>query len=248
MMKRAGTIPCRYVASLDVLGFRNSLEKDIFTLAQAYLTAIKISKKTQKSSHSIQETPWLKSLGGSPPEGKSVPNHPHIFKVAVFSDSIFVFTDDETEDSLIDLCEFCFLIYREFLRQGLPLRGGIARGEAIVMPEESLYLGKAIVDAWIIEQSLDLTGIVLAEGLSCAATAQAVATFKVKDTPEGRKENRSVPVHRSSMVKGDETHARQFQLARAKAGKDFARRYENSESVIAAMFKMDPSLLRPMKP
>lgn len=246
-IKRVGEVPRRYVASLDVLGFTNALQHDVVMLSDAYWTAIKLAERTQMSSRFIPDNPGVTRIDGKRPEGKEVRDHPHIYKVTVFSDSIFVFTDDESPESLIDLCEYCFLVYREFLRQGLPLRGGIAGGEAIVMPEDGLYVGQAIVDAWKIEQSLDLTGIVLAEGLTCPAAAEAVATFKVKGQPDGRKENRLVPIHRNGLVKGEKSHARDFQIARVQAGGDFAKRYENSEPVVAAMFKMDPVLLRPEK-
>ncbi len=236
-------VPRRYVACLDVLGFSKALESDLLGLANAYSAAIKIARNMQESARFVADRKAGHTLNGMPLKGTLVRDFPHIMEVAVFSDSIFIFTEDESADSLTEICEYCFLVYREFLRQLLPLRGGITRGEAIVIPKDRLYLGQAIVDAWTLEQSLDLTGIVLKSGLNCAASVEAEVTFA-----GGHKERLHVPTHRTGMVHGRD-HIRNFEIIRAKAihtgAQKMITRYENSEPVVAAaMLKIDREALR----
>lgn len=243
MHETVGQIPRRYVASLDVLGFTTALRSNLIGLTTAYATAINIARRAQTASRVILSNPGVTSIDGSPQDAVEIAIYQRIFHLAVFSDSIFVFTDDESTESLAELCEFCFVIYREFLAQGLALRGGIAAGEAIVAPDESLYVGQAIVDAWKIEQSLDVTGIVLHPGLNCEATTEALATFKVAGQIERKRELRLVPNHRSNLVTAEISHNRQFQILRQQAGPSYRQRYEYSEPVVAAMFRMPTNWL-----
>lgn len=234
-MQTVGTTPRRYVACLDVLGFTSAIQRNLNQLCDAYSVAVKLAKRTQEAERFF---PNATQTIGKPLEGRHERIHPHIFEVAVFSDSIFVFTDNESIESLVGLCEYCFLIYREFLSKGLTLRGGIAGGEAIVAPEDRIYIGQAIIDAWKLEQSLDLTGIVLKAGLACAAAVEAEVTLKC-----GHREHLMVPTHRDHNVDG-KSQTKSFQRLRAQAGPALAKRYTNSEPVVAAMLKIDPALLR----
>ncbi len=243
-MDSAGTLRRRYVASLDVLGFSNLVKQDVGKLYNDYWTSIKVLQRHQESAHFIPDTPGITNVDGTPPPGKMFPDFPHIYEVAVFSDSIFIFTEDDSDESLNDLCEFCFSIYRVFLNRLLALRGGIAAGEAIVDREDKVYVGQGIIDAHKLEISLDLTGIVLAEGLTPAASAEAVVTFKEEKAGAGQqKKTRRVPTHRSGMVNGRQ-HTRDFQMIRINSGPTFTQRYRNSEPVVAAMMKADQNDLK----
>lgn len=239
-LQQMGSTPRCHVACLDVLGFTKALQNDVHSLFQAYYVAIDMAQRTVESYTFVQKYPGVTHIDGSRPEGSEVLEFPHIEKVAVFSDSIFVFTKTESPDALTNLCEYCFLIYRKFLSLGLPLRGGIASGEAIVQPQSNIFLGQAIVDAWQIEQSLDLTGIVLDQNLESPATTEAEASFRDKCRRAKWKESRRVPLHRAGLVQADDNDIRNYQVARAQAGPQFEERYKNSVSVVAAMFKMRP--------
>lgn len=232
-----GDVTRRFVACMDVLGFKNELEKNVMTLADAYTTAVMISRRTKDSCRTVDKNPGVIIIGKER-EVSEIPEFPHIVEVAVFSDSIFVFTDDESSDSLTNLCEYIFLVYREFLSKELPLRGGIAAGEAILLPEERIYLGQAIVEAYKIEQSLDLTGIVLQPGLKSPATAEAEVTFK-----SGLKQRMLVPTHRNGMANGEQ-QAKTFQIAAVQAGPTHRARYENSIPVVAAILKINEDKLK----
>jgi hypothetical protein len=233
-----GTLRQRYQACLDVLGFIAALARlGAVNLANAYDTAIKISKLHRETAKRILTNPGVIKLG-EPQEGVDVPIYPNIFHVEFFSDTIFVFTIDDSDESLSQLSEICYLIFTVFMRQGLTLRGGIARGESIVFPEDNLYVGQGIVEAYKLEQSLDLVGIVLQKGLACSASRPALITYKC-----GHSEELHVPIHRDAMVYG-EAMVRQFEFARAEAGSKYTQRYANSVEVVAAMGKISPELLR----
>jgi hypothetical protein len=123
-MEYVGTVPRRYVACLDVLGFSRLVEKDLLRLYDAYWSSVQILRRLEESARFAPDNPGIRHLDGTPEPGKMVRDFSHIIDVTVFSDSIFIFTDDESQDSLNELCEFCYQIYDIFLQRGLVLRGG----------------------------------------------------------------------------------------------------------------------------
>lgn len=122
------------------------------------------------------------------------------------------------------------------------MRGGIARGEAVIL--DKVYVGTGIIRAYKLEQSLDLTGIVLAEDLVCDASEEATVTFKPQKAGEpNEKKTRRVVRHRSGMVNGKDK-GKTFQMIRLQAGDKYKERYKNSEPVVAAMLKCEENDLR----
>ena len=93
-------------------------------------------------------------------------------------------------------------------------------------------MGRAIIDAYNIEKTLDLTGIVLQEGLDCAASTEAEITFS-----NGTKKMMQVPTHTNSMAHGENV-TDNFKILRTISDERYAKRYENSEPVVAAMLKV----------
>jgi hypothetical protein len=239
---KAGTLGKRFIASLDVLGFSNLVKQDVGRLYDAYWTSIKIVRSHEESAHFIPDHPGIVPIDGSKPPGTMVRSFPHIYEVAVFSDSMFIFTDDASDESLNDLCEFCISIYQVFLNRQLALRGAIVAGEAIVDREDKVYVGQGIIDAHNLEKSLDLTGIVLAEGLTPAASAEALVTFKEeKFGAEQKQKTMRVPTHRNS---NGRQYAQNLIHIRIQSPASYTQRYRNSIPVVAAMIKADQNDLR----
>jgi hypothetical protein len=233
-------IPRRYVASLDVLGFSDAIKSRFFPLTSTFSDAIKRARlrtapQVVSASHADTHTSVTKSQ-----ISQGFLEYPKLLKPVVFSDSIFVFTVDESIESLVNLCEFCAYTYVDFLANGLALRGGIAGGEACVVEDDNLYVGQAIIDAWKLETSLDLTGIVLNSDLSCEASTSALITFK--KTANKKPERLEVPITRDRQFSG-EHHARAFKIMRAMAGPEYEQRYINSIPVVAAILKINTDLL-----
>lgn len=78
----------------------------------------------------------------------------------VLSDSIYAWTDD-TADAGVSLVTACGWIVAEALRQGIPVRGGIARGDAIVDETSNAFLGQPLVDAYVTEQAQEWLGVAI---------------------------------------------------------------------------------------
>lgn len=105
--------------------------------------------------------------------GDIVLNFP--MKHAFFSDTFIVWV--EYEDffgmSLRGFYEKCMDIFVEAIKRGIPLRGAISRGTAIMDEERKLYLGKPIVEAARAEAAQNWMGIALTRSCQEASISEA---------------------------------------------------------------------------
>lgn len=88
--------------------------------------------------------------------------------------------------SLRGFYEKCMEIFIEAIKRGIPLRGAISRGAAIMNEEKMLYLGQPIVEAARAEAAQNWLGIALTR--SCQEVSVSEAWFLLPYT-EHIKEN-----------------------------------------------------------
>lgn len=96
-------------------------------------------------------------------------------KHAFFSDTFIVWVeyDELFGMSLRGFYEKCMDIFIEAIKRGIPLRGAISRGTAIMNEEDKLYLGKPIVEAARAETAQNWLGIGLTSSCQKAALSEA---------------------------------------------------------------------------
>ena len=134
----------RFVAYLDFLGFkeyvlRNTPEKVYNVLKNLLDNAKNIEKKY------FNEEKY---------KGKT----PHI---ATFSDSIFIFSFDDTSISFEIIVKYVsVLMYGTMSENGLPMKGTIAHGNISVDKENHLYCGLPLIDAYLFQEDVYYFGVV----------------------------------------------------------------------------------------
>ncbi len=96
-------------------------------------------------------------------------------KHAFFSDTFIVWVEYEQlfGMSLRGFYEKCMDIFNEAIKRGIPLRGAISRGTAIMDEEKQLYLGKPIVEAARAEAVQNWIGIALTRSCQEASLSEA---------------------------------------------------------------------------
>lgn len=133
----------RFVAFCDILGFKDYvLRHDINDVYERLLTLNEIKPGKSKEDDF------------SPEYGSKL-----IF--TAFSDSIFLFTKDDSLENLRHLVLSLNRMIRMAFRAGIPLKGAIASGEMVVDLEKSLFCGQPITDAYLLEEDLQYMGIVV---------------------------------------------------------------------------------------
>lgn len=131
----------RYVAFLDVLGFKDYALR-----------------------HSIDEVyNRLQILNGfRPEEGERDydSDEEKRIKFSIFSDSIFIFTRDDSFVTLRHFLSYVKRVMRMALRNEIPLKGAIAYGDIVVDDNTNLFCGQPIIDAYLLEEELQYMGVV----------------------------------------------------------------------------------------
>lgn len=85
--------------------------------------------------------------------------------MAQFSDSIVLVTRDCTEDDLNRISKAAAILMQTALQTGFALRGAIAKGNMVFDLENQLFFGKALVDAYLLEEELCYYGVAFHESM-----------------------------------------------------------------------------------
>lgn len=234
-----------YVACLDILGVRRALrEFGATALAGKYAQAVDMARERREAQHT-----FLKAGITTMAQAEALGEEAVAFKtqwftaiehVTIFSDSLFAFTVDDSPHSLVNLCEFTNTVWRMFYYQDLPMRGTIACGTTLVDTSRSLYIGTAIVDAFLLQEDISVMGVVLKDGLE-PDTASATRILDVP-TKGGHILPLRVPVNGQDgrLVLKDEVVA-PFKRMRTAAGESQAERYAKSVPIVATMLNLEES-------
>lgn len=141
------------IAVCDILGFSNLVETvDLGSVVQ---NAIGWFRKALH--HSVQkgifphEVPTLRDL-----------NSHQLVGVAWFSDTILLYTKEDSDEAVRELLSIVAWLLFETMIQGITrVRAGIAYGDVFLDPENSLYVGMPIVEAYRLEQAQQWSGAAL---------------------------------------------------------------------------------------
>lgn len=131
----------RYVAFLDILGFKDYVLRHGIDDVYKRLQTLNALRPEDDSSDYDYE------------EGKRI-------KFTIFSDSIFIFSKDDSFTNLRHFLTYVKRVMRMALRAEIPLKGAIAYGDIIVDEEQNLFCGQPIIDAYLLEEDLQYMGVV----------------------------------------------------------------------------------------
>ena len=126
----------RYVAYMDVMGFKDMVARNPHDV---------IGEKLQKLLIFISDL---------------INNKGSIFS-SIFSDSIYFFTSDDKQTTLKSLIDVLSKVMKYALGVGLPMKGAIAMGDVSVDLVKNLTFGQPLIDAYLIEESVVLYGVVI---------------------------------------------------------------------------------------
>ena len=137
----------KFVLYLDIMGFKERVSR------------VKVDELKQQLLLFKTKNNKLKPLleGGKTKET--------LINMAQFSDSIVLVTRDCTEDDLNRISKAAAILMQTALQTGFALRGAIAKGNMVFDLENQLFFGKALVDAYLLEQELSFYGIVFHESM-----------------------------------------------------------------------------------
>ena len=154
--KKIPNITCdRFVAFLDIMGFKDRLQRDghkrVKELLESLYPAIEDIKKLKDLA-----------LGSNNSSSKDTDGSEISFLIPVsFSDSIILISSDESLTSAVTIIAYVRYILYTAIKKGILMKGAIAYGEMTADTEKSLYFGKPLIDAYELQNDLQLYGAIL---------------------------------------------------------------------------------------
>ncbi|MCM1139818.1 MAG: hypothetical protein NC453_14720 [Muribaculum sp.] len=128
------------VLFMDIMGFKNRVERTDLVVLMGQLSEFK--------TKNIKLSPLLKN-------GKQ-----QLIAYSQFSDSIVLVTRGCSKEDLNRLTKAAVILMQIGMQSGFALKGCISKGEMIYSPNNQLFFGKALVDAYMLEEELKFYGVV----------------------------------------------------------------------------------------
>lgn len=136
-----------FVLFLDIMGFKDRVEKTSLNELRDSLMNFKTKNK--------KLNPLLM-------DAKTSCEH---IRLAQFSDSIVAVSESDTKDDLNRILKVGVILMQTALESQFALRGALSLGQMVFDKNNQLFFGKALVDAYLLEESLNCYGIVLHESV-----------------------------------------------------------------------------------
>jgi len=133
----------RYVGYIDIMGFKD------LVFRKSSLNIYHMMLQIQNSIKSNLQIQWSE-------EDES--NYPYITS---FSDSIFIFSKDNSNASFKVFFSTMASLIEDLYRNKIPFKGSIAFGKMTVDIKNSIYFGKPLIDAYLLENEMYFYGVII---------------------------------------------------------------------------------------
>ncbi len=136
----------RAVVFLDVLGFKQMID------------TLSLEQLATKYEQMIDNANALNTK--LPQPGRTSETTNSYCKHFIFSDSIILIANDDSDGAFIDIVLFTWKLLQVSIVNGMPLRGAITYGEIYVNENKNIVLGKALTNAYLLEGQQDWIGVI----------------------------------------------------------------------------------------
>lgn len=138
------------VAICDILGFTQHVRNNT---ADRVVSDV-LGRLRKSLYHSIHKNGFPKDV----PPLSELQNHAHI-GLALFSDTILLYTREDTDESIRSFVNMLsWLVFETMFMQNTRIRCGVDYGLAVIEPENSIYVGIPIIEAFKLEKKQQWSG------------------------------------------------------------------------------------------
>ena len=138
------TTDSRFVAFVDILGFKE-------------LVATSNHEDIYRKLHAISESKKFLQGTSDVPESQARYQGSNIY-IASFSDSIVVFSKSDSIDNFYSFLIAVRWLFAKTISDGIPIKGALAHGTISVNKSSQIYFGKPIIDAYLMEEDVNYMG------------------------------------------------------------------------------------------
>lgn len=135
----------RFVAFLDILGFKDLVMRKSHDEIYEILNKISKTKKVLEKAPSHEKV--IAKFGDAE------------ISIVNFSDSIVIFSKNDDPGNFEYFLYAVRWLFSSSIKNGIPIKGGIAYGEISINKSEQIYFGQAIIDAYLIEEDVNYFGV-----------------------------------------------------------------------------------------
>tara|TARA_R110002020_G_scaffold180858_2_gene375571 strand:- start:2299 stop:3081 length:783 start_codon:yes stop_codon:yes gene_type:complete len=135
----------RFVAFLDLLGFKDKVARKNHNEIYNELTKISSIKKE------------IESVAESEDDGYFADADTYVVS---FSDSIVLFSKNDNIANFEFFLIAIRYLFADAIAHNIAIKGGIAHGEISLNKSEQIYFGQPIIDAYLIEEDVNYLGVV----------------------------------------------------------------------------------------
>jgi hypothetical protein len=161
-----------FLAVCDILGFSDLVRDNELDAVVNH----SVGWFRKALNHSLHKTEFPKEA----PPTADLDRHAKV-GVAWFSDTVLLYTKSDTDDSIQALLStVAWLIFETILDGQTKVRCGLAYGEAYIDPQNSLFVGRPIIDAYNLEQRQQWSGAALSSS-AVSRLPEAARTGKFAD-------------------------------------------------------------------
>ena len=174
------------LAFFDILGTSEKIRRGEYQKVYDFYSYMVDLCSEEQIPLSFAELP-----GHANSDANIVLNYP--MKHAFFSDTFIIWIEYQPlyGMSLRGFYEKCMDIFIESIKRGIPLRGAISRGSAVMDEEKKIYLGKPIVEAARAEAAQNWMGIALTRSCQEATVSEAWLLLPYEEHIKGKNIDKS---------------------------------------------------------
>lgn len=135
----------RFIVFLDIMGFKDFVARKSHKEIYDMLAKLSGSKFYVYEAFKKVEAPEYKDKE---------------LYIASFSDSIILFSKDNSEESLYMIAASAAYILHYSMLNVIPMKGAIALGTISVNKKQQIYFGQPLIDAYLLQDEVNYYGIV----------------------------------------------------------------------------------------
>lgn len=180
-METFNQIQKRFVVFLDIMGFKDrvarntpeNLYKELTAFNKDITNIINLSKKIDTKNLSANSGESDVNLVSSEESTDKI-------MLAQFSDSIVLFSKDNSKDSLFAISDVVRQIMRSAISREtpIPLKGALAEGDITCDMSKQLFFGQALIDAYLLEENVQYYGVVVHHTAESSVISNGDSMFK----------------------------------------------------------------------
>ena len=133
-------------------------------------------------------------------------NHDENIKYLLFSDTIILTLESRSEENKNSIFRACSVLLYELVSNNIPVKGGLTYGEYEnrIIKDSKIIFGKALIDAYTIEQKQNWVGILISPKVigSDYSEIKRLQTIKISPKlPSGIKDEGKIRMYKHHMFK-----------------------------------------------